>query len=93
MLGFNPFLKDEWKSQFSDGKVDFYIESVKWAIECDREGDRLHQYITKFRPGGIYYPMIASREIQDYILLDFRTSKPDNIRGMFASSPGLTNAD
>ena len=78
----NMFLTSEWRGPSSDGMVDFYIKPVKWAIECDRDGDRLPQHIGRFQPGGIYYPWIESGEIRDYILLDFRTSKPEKARGI-----------
>jgi len=80
ILGCRLFLTSEWKSPSYDGRVDFCIKPVKWAIECSREGNRLRQHISRFQRGGIYYPLIAAGEICDYILLDFRTSKPDMIR-------------
>jgi len=93
MLGQNLFLTPEWRGSSSNGQVDFYIKSVKWAIECVREGDRLEQHIARFQPGGLYHPWIATEEILDYILLDFRTSKPSKKRGMFAFSPSSTNVN
>ena len=87
------FLDPEWKGQSSCGKVDFYIEPVKWAIECNREGTHLQEHIRRFQPGGKYYPWIESGEIKDYILLDFQTSKPAEPQGMFALSPGLISTD
>jgi len=60
--------------------VDFYIKPVKWAIKCLRDGSDLLEHIERFQLGGTYYPWIVSGEIQDYILLDFRTSKPTKIR-------------
>ena len=93
ILGCNLFLTPEWKSLSSNGRVDFQIKSVKWAIECVREGDRLDEHVSRFQLGGTYYPMIISGEIRDYILLDFRTSKPRKARGMVAFSSGSTNAD
>jgi len=92
-LSYNLHLTAEWKSPLSNSQVDFQIKSVKWAIKCVREGDRLEDHISRFQPGGRYYPMIECGEIQDYILLDFRTSKPRRARGMVSFSPGLTNAD
>jgi hypothetical protein len=71
------------ESQPKRGLLTTYIKSVKWAIECVGEGDRLDQHIARFQPGGLYYLLIATEEILDYILLDFRTSKPNKNRGMF----------
>lgn len=84
----NPFLLSpekihltaEWKSPSSNGRVDFLVKSVNWAIECSREGNCLEDHISRFQPGGIYYPMIKSGEFRDYILLDFRTSMPKKVR-------------
>ena len=87
ILGCRLFLTSEWKSPSYDGRVDFYIKPVKWAIECARDGNRLRQHISRFQPGGIYYPLIATGETRDYILLDFRTSMTDIIRGAFAIHP------
>ena len=83
----------EWKGPSSGGRVDFLIKSVKWAIDCVRDGDRLEDHISRFQPGGLYYPMIESGEFRDYILLDFRTSMPRKARGKFTfSSDSSTNA-
>jgi hypothetical protein len=37
--------------------------------------------------------MIEHEQIEDYILLDFRTSKPRMARGMVTFSPSFTNAN
>jgi hypothetical protein len=50
-----------------------------------REGDRLEEHIARFRPGGIYYKWIISGEIQEYVTIDFRTSKPRKVRGIVMS--------
>jgi hypothetical protein len=92
-LGCTLHLTPEWKGLSSNGEVGFHIRSVKWAFECVREGDRLKERISRFQPGGRYYPMIASGEIRDYILLDFRTSMPKKARGIVTFLSGSTNAN
>ena len=82
-LGHNVHLTSEWTGSLTSGRVDFQIKSVKWAIECVREADRLEQHIARFLLGGKYHRWISSGEIREYILLDFRTSKPVKIRGTF----------
>ena len=71
MLGHELFLDAGW-----NGLVDFYIKDVKWAIERLRDGSDLNEHIQRFLPGGKYHRWIKSGEIQDYILLDYRTSRP-----------------
>jgi len=74
------YLTSEWSGKGLGGSVDFQIKSQKWAIECVREGDRLEQHIERFLEGGRYYKWIESREIEDYVILDFRTSTPRKVR-------------
>ena len=75
-------LTSEWTGEELGGRVDFQIKSVKWAIECVREGHKLEDRIARFQPGGRYHKWITSGEIKQYILLDFRKSKPRKVRGM-----------
>jgi hypothetical protein len=64
----------------SSGEVDFYIKPTKWAIECLRDGSNIKGHTDRFLTGGIYYPCIASGEIKECIILDFRKSKPTKTR-------------
>jgi hypothetical protein len=68
---------------------------MKWVIECVRDGDKIDEQIERFQQGGRYYKWIMSGEIKEYIILDFRTSKPRKARGMVISfcSSGLMNAN
>ena len=88
VLGGDIYLTSEWAGEML-GRVDFQIKSVGWAIECVREGNRLQEHIDRFQEGGRYYPSIQSGEIQDYIILDFRKSKPRTARGIMISIPFL----
>lgn len=85
LLDNNLYLSSEWTGRATGGRVDFHVRSVWWAIECLREGDRLEEHIARFQVGGRYYKWIQSGEIQDYILLDFRKSRPRKSRGMVLS--------
>ena len=77
------------------GRIDFRIKDMKWVIGCVREGNRIDEHVGRFQPGGRYYKWITSGEVKDYIILDFRTSKPQKVRGMVTSfcSSGLMNAN
>jgi hypothetical protein len=82
-LGGYVYLTSEWTGTALSGRVDFQIKSVKWAIECVREGKNLEEHIARFQPpGGKYYKGVTSGEIRKYILLDFRTSMPKKARSM-----------
>jgi len=77
------FTRDEFNevvAGFCEYNTENDVKSVNWAIECSREGNCLEDHISRFQPGGIYYPMIKSGEFRDYILLDFRTSMPKKVR-------------
>src|SRR5436305_2456804 len=89
------YLTSEWSGSSLVGRIDFRIRDMKWVIECVREGDRIDEHIGRFQPGGRYYKWIISGEVKDYIILDFRTSKPQKVRGMVISfySSGLMNAN
>jgi hypothetical protein len=68
-------------------RIDFHIEEMKWVIECVRDGDKIDEHIERFQQGGRYHKWIKSGEIKDYIILDFRTSKPRKARSrLYCSS-------
>ena len=56
----------------TDGRVDFYIPSRKWAIELLREGNDLAGHYGRSSKRGKY---IASLPIDDFIVLDFRVTR------------------
>jgi hypothetical protein len=76
----NVCLTSEWSGSSLVGRIDFRIKDVKWVIECVREGDRIEEHIGRFQQGGRYYNWIQSGEVEEYIILDFRTSRPQKIR-------------
>ena len=82
-LGRQVHLTSEWTRSSGNGRVDFQIKAVKWAIECVREGDRLKEHIQRFQKGGRYYGWISSEQVEDYILLNFWTSMPTKREGIF----------
>jgi hypothetical protein len=85
----NVYLTSEWSESQLVGRLNFRIEDMKWVIECvgdgDRDEDKIDEHIKRFQQGGRYYEGIMSGEIEDYIILDFRTSKPRKARGMVIS--------
>ena len=66
------------------GTIDFFIEQKKWGLELLRGRDRLVEHMDRFEPEGQYYSMIKSREMEEYIVLDFTVSRPVKTR------PGIT---
>ena len=79
ILGNTIFLLSEYSAVGLRGRIDFYIPSAKWGIELVRDGDRLQQHIDRFLFGGFYYEWIERGDLEAYILIDFRTSKPPKI--------------
>ena len=76
----NINLTSEWSGSSLVGRVDFRIKDMKWVIECVRDGDKIDEHIERFQQGGRYHKWIMSGEIKEYIILDFRTSKPRKAR-------------
>ncbi len=58
------------------GRIDFFIPKKKWGIECMREGIRLQEHASRFDVDGAYGQWIGSGEMNDYIILDFRSTDP-----------------
>ena len=76
------YLISEWSDKKKNGRIDFYVRSVKWGIECVRDGAKLQEHIGRFAKGGRYYPWIDSGQMKAFILLDFRRSIPRTPQGM-----------
>lgn len=82
ILGRKIFLIPEFSTPGCEGRIDFFIKSTKWGVECIREGDRLQKHIERFLPGGSYYSMIERGEMVQHLLIDFRTSSPPIFQGI-----------
>lgn len=87
ILGKQIHLSSDWSSEGSSGRVDFQVRSMKRAIECGREGDRLQQDVARFQPGGIYSRWIEGHSITRFIIIDFRTSMPPTVDCELTQSP------
>ena len=67
--------------------MDFLLKKVKWGIECVREGDRLEEHICRFLKGGRYYEWIQKGYMTDYVVIDFRKTKPLHLKGINSTFP------
>jgi hypothetical protein len=59
------------------GRIDFFIPSKKWGIELTRDGNRLREHNLRFTDKGAYGQWMKSSDMDEYVLLDFRSSKPN----------------
>ena len=57
----------------AEGRIDFYIPSLKWGVEFLRDGNLLSQHSARFSPSTGSYRGLPMR---DYIILDCRTTQP-----------------
>jgi hypothetical protein len=64
------------KNGTKGGTIDFLIGRKKWGLELLRDRDRLVEHMKRFEPGGQYFSMIRSREMEQYIVLDFTVKQP-----------------
>ena len=59
------------------GRVDFFVNSKKWAIELVQSSDRIEEHLARFAPEGKYRKIL---DAADYIILDFRMTVPKTPR-------------
>lgn len=82
LLNNQLYISSEWSGTKKGGRVDFRVRTMPWAVEILRDGINIEEHLARFKPGGNYYPWLQAQEIQDYVVLDFRRSKPQKIRSM-----------
>jgi hypothetical protein len=58
------------------GRIHFFIPSKKWGIELTRDGSRLDEHNSRFADEGAYGQWLGSSNMDDYVLLDFCSTKP-----------------
>ena len=64
------------KTGTKGGTIDFLITQKKWGLELLRDRDHLVEHMKRFEPGGQYFGMIQSKEMEQYIVLDFTVVQP-----------------
>lgn len=58
------------------GRIDFCIASKKWGIEITLDGKKLQEHCDRFGASGAHGRWLASGKMEDYILLDCRSTRP-----------------
>jgi hypothetical protein len=58
------------------GRIDFFIRSKKWGVELLRNGSRIHGHHSRFTTGE-YGTWLKETKMEDYILIDFCSKKPN----------------
>ena len=64
------------KTGTKGGTIDFLVAQKKWGLELLRDRDRLVEHMKRFEPGGQYFSMIQSGNMEQYIVLDFTVAQP-----------------
>jgi hypothetical protein len=59
------------------GRINLFIPGKKWGIELMREGNRLAEHDLRFGPFSAYGVWLDLKDMEDYIILDCRTSMPN----------------
>lgn len=62
-----------------EGRIDFFIKSRQWGIECIKDSDRMLNHEKCFQGQGAYGSWGI---VCDYIILNFCTKPPKKKRGM-----------
>jgi hypothetical protein len=64
----------------SRGYLDYFInDTLGWGIELVRESTsamRL-EHTERFLKGGIYHSLLVSKQLKEYLVVDFRSAKPN----------------
>lgn len=61
------------------GMIDFLLPANRWGVELTRDGTEVAEHYTRFEAGGRYARWIAEGQVQDWVLLDFRTTLPGGV--------------
>lgn len=92
VLGYTMNICNEWSSD-GIGRINFRFAQVGWGIELLREGDRLKEHCERFNPGGTYDNWIQEGSIQDWLIMDCRTTAPTSYREFQKHIPRALYAD
>lgn len=85
LFNFSGKIVSEWPC--GSEELDFYIAEKRWGIEFVRDADNLEEQLERFRSGGRYFPSIQDGTLQDWLLVDCRTSNPRKKCKMLFSIP------
>jgi hypothetical protein len=72
------------------GRIDFFIRSKKWGVELLRDGVRLHEHYSRFTAGE-YRTWVQDGNMTDYVMIDFRSKKPNKASGKQIITARKTN--
>jgi hypothetical protein len=78
------------KAGTKGGTIDFLVAQKRWGLELLGDRDRLVEHMKRFEEGGQYFSMIESRDMEQYIVLDFTVTRPTKPREGNVYSPRLS---
>ena len=58
------------------GRVDFFFPSKKWSVELFHDGNNVREHSSHFLVDGASGAWVESLDMTDYIILDFRCTRP-----------------
>ncbi|PKY49647.1 hypothetical protein RhiirA4_528264 [Rhizophagus irregularis] len=72
VLGRDYFLSCEVGSVFGcEGKIDFYVDKLEWAIELLRDGEDMKEHKARFEPSGEYEEIV--KYAKSIAIIDIRS--------------------
>uniref|UniRef100_U9TXP5 Crinkler effector protein N-terminal domain-containing protein n=1 Tax=Rhizophagus irregularis (strain DAOM 181602 / DAOM 197198 / MUCL 43194) TaxID=747089 RepID=U9TXP5_RHIID len=72
VLGRDHFLSCEVGSVFGcEGKIDFYVDKLEWAIELLRDGEDMKEHKARFEPSGEYEEIV--KYAKSIAIIDIRS--------------------
>lgn len=76
----------DFRTNAAGGVVGFSIGEYGWGFEFSHDGSNLKDHWDRFMLGGRYHKWVLSGEMEDWLLLDFRTNFPRELVAFLLSA-------
>jgi hypothetical protein len=64
----------------TNASIDIMIPHYGWRMELLLEGRKIAQHIRRFDAGGAYGEWMATGDMKDYVIVNFRANRPRKVK-------------